>query len=335
MRVLSKGLLILAASITPCAYALTFPMGPNSEVVGEPITFPAKYEDTFAEYGRTYDMGAYELQQANPGVDEWIPGEGTKITIPNVFILPPETRTGIVINLPELRLYYFHPNGTQVSTFPIGIGKEGWSTPLTTGKVTEKTANPTWVVPASILEEHKISGEPIPGLVNGTHVPPGKENPLGAYRLRLSIPGYLLHGTNSPIGVGRRVTHGCVRLFPADIEQLFNLVSVGTQVTIVHDPIKLGWRNDELYLEVHPTLEEHPISDHERKVQLIDKMEQAIGDKQAYINWDLVHNMMVAQTGVAQPIASIHAPIADAKESDDKESDEESTENKSNRKRSY
>lgn len=318
MRVLSKGLLILAASITPCAYALTFSMGPNTEVVGEPITFPAKYEDTFAEYGRTYDMGAYELQQANPGVDEWIPGEGTKITIPNVFILPPETRTGIVINLPELRLYYFHPNGTQVSTFPIGIGKEGWSTPLTTGKVTEKTANPTWVVPASILEEHKVSGEPIPGLVNGTHVPPGKENPLGAYRLRLSIPGYLLHGTNSPIGVGRRVTHGCVRLFPADIEQLFNLVSVGTQVTIVHDPIKLGWRNGDLYLEVHPTLEEHPMHANERKVNLIDKMEKMLGSTQAHIDWDLVHNMMTAQTGVAQVIATTNPkPVIETAEKEE------------------
>ncbi len=177
---------------------------------------------------------------------------------------------------------------------------------MTTGKVTERTEEPTWVVPASILEEHKISGEPIPGLVNGTHVPPGPENPLGKYRLRLSIPGYLLHGTNSPIGVGRRVTHGCVRMFAPDIEQLFNNVTVGTPVTIVHDSIKLGWKNAELYLEVHPELVEHPLNPNERKVLLVDKLEKALNGKEANINWDLIHNMMTQQTGVAQAIATVH-----------------------------
>ncbi len=332
MQVLMRWLTLFAACAAPCAYALTFPIDKNTEVVGEVITFKAKYEDTFPEYGRTYDMGAYALQRANPGVDEWIPGEGTKITIPSAFILPPETRTGIVINLPELRLYYFHPNGKEVSTYPIGIGKAGWSTPITSGKVTDKTANPTWVVPASILQEHKVSGEPIPGLVNGTHVPPGADNPLGKYRLRLSIPGYLLHGTNSSVGVGRRVTHGCVRMFAPDIEQLFNNVAVGTPVTIVHDPIKLGWRNDELYLEVHPTLEEHPISDHARKVQLIDKMEKTLGNTHAYIDWDLVHNMMTAQTGVAQAIASLHEKKPEAKADEEKPAEEKSNQKKKSQK---
>jgi L,D-transpeptidase ErfK/SrfK len=308
MRALIKLLIIFLASAYSCAFALTFPIHQDTEVVGEVITFKAKYEDTFAHYARTYDMGAYALERANPGVDEWIPGEGTKITIPSAFILPPETRQGIVINLPELRLYYYDQKNGQVSTYPIGIGKAGWSTPVTTGKVTDKTENPTWVVPASILAEHKVSGEPIPGLVGGA-VPPGEHNPLGKYRLRLSIPGYLIHGTNSPIGVGRRVTHGCVRMFPVDVEELFNKVPVGTPVLIVNDPIKLGWKNNELYLEVHQSLEEHPLNTNQRKVLLVDKLEKALAGKQVNLNWDLIHNMMTQQSGVAQMITHTHTPV--------------------------
>lgn len=299
MQFLAKSLILIAASAFTSAYALTFPYSSNTEVVGEVITFHAKYEDTFAHYARTYDIGHYAMQRANPGIDEWIPGKGTKITIPSAFILPTEARQGIVINLAELRLYYFDPKSGQVSTYPIGIGTEGWSTPLTTAKVTEKTANPTWVVPASILAEHAAKGEKLDPVVL-----PGPDNPLGLYRLRLSLPGYLIHGTNSPIGVGRRVTHGCIRLFPADIEQLFNQVAVGTPVVIIHDPIKLGWRNNELYLEVHPLLSEHPMTENERKILIVDKLHDFLHGKNVQVNWSLVNNMMKQQTGVAQVIGT-------------------------------
>ncbi len=302
MRVLFKWLVLFTAGVFSNAYALTYPLHSNTEVVGEVITHKAVYEDTFPQLGRKYNIGAYALERANPNVDMWIPGKGTKITIPSAFILPPEYRNGIVINLPELRVYYFDPKNQQVHTYPIGIGKDGWSTPLTQGKITEKTANPTWVVPASILAEHEASGDPIPGLVHPGVVPPGELNPLGKYRLRTSIPGYLIHGTNAPIGVGRRVTHGCVRLYPEDIESLFGLVGVGTPLYFVNDPIKLGWKNNELYLEVHQELKEHITTENQRKVALVDKIEKAVAGKNVHIDWTLVNNMMRQQNGVAQVI---------------------------------
>jgi L,D-transpeptidase ErfK/SrfK len=294
------GIFTLGASFS--AFGLTYPLT-DSEVVGEVLHIQAKYEDTFAQLGRKYNIGAYALERANPDVDIWMPGAGTPLVIPSAFVLPNDTRNGIVVNLPELRLYYFDPKSGQVSTFPIGAGKEGWSTPSTFATVTEKTANPTWVVPASILAEHEASGDPIPGLMKadwGSYVPPGDLNPLGAYRLRLSIPGYLLHGTNSPIGVGRQVTHGCMRLFPEDIESLFNMVSVGTPVYIVNEPIKLGWRGNELYLEVHKATTE--LTENQRKVMLVDQIDQALHGKNVDVDWNLIHKIMKQQNGIAQVI---------------------------------
>ncbi len=305
MRVFAQVITVSLCVVSSSAYALTYPLT-DSQVVGEVITVSAKYEDTFAQLGRAHDIGAYAMELANPGVDIWIPGEGTPITIPSAFVFPDDTRKGIVVNLPELRLYYFDPEAGEVSTFPLGIGKDGWSTPADqVARITEKTANPTWVVPASILAEHAEEGTPIPGLVDGRHVPPGDFNPLGAYRLRLSIPGILLHGTNAPIGVGRQVTHGCMRLFPEDIETLFNMVEVGTPVYVLNDPIKLGWREKELYLEVHPSLPSHPLTTEQRKVLLVDKLEAALQGKNATVNWRAVHEVSKQQNGVAMVIATV------------------------------
>jgi L,D-transpeptidase ErfK/SrfK len=299
---MKTGIFIITAGAYYQAAAATYQIEDNSELVGEVITFPAKYEDTFAEYGRQYHVGAYQLARANPGVDEWIPGEDTAITIPSQYILPPETRNGIVINLAELRLYYFDNVG-QVHTYPVGVGKTGWSTPSAYAVVTEKTANPTWVVPKSILAEHEASGDPIPGLQVaewGSYVRPGEHNPLGKYRLRLSLPNYLIHGTNSPIGVGRAVTHGCVRLYPDDIEALFQMVPVNTGVYITNEPIKAGWKQDELYLQVHPALDTKTLDEY--KVVLMKALEQPLMNKEADIDWGLVHEMLNARTGVVQKI---------------------------------
>ncbi|HLF66612.1 MAG TPA: L,D-transpeptidase family protein [Gammaproteobacteria bacterium] len=305
MRGFSHFIALCALVISSNVYALTYPLT-DSQVVGGVTTVTAKHEDTFAQLGRQYNIGADALERANPGLDIWIPGEGTAITIPSAFVLPDNTRKGIVVNLPELRLYYFNPEVGEVSTFPLGIGKDGWSTPTNEiARVTEKTANPTWVVPTSILAEHAELGTPIPGLVDGRHVPPGDFNPLGKYRLRLSIPSILLHGTNAPIGVGRQVTHGCMRLFPEDIESLFNMVSVGTPVYILNDPIKMGWKGDELYLEVHPSLSSHPLTVEQRKVLLVDKLHTALQDKNATVNWSLVYKVVQQQSGVATLIATL------------------------------
>jgi L,D-transpeptidase ErfK/SrfK len=203
------------------------------------------------------------LRQANPDVDEWLPGEGTKITIPSFYVLPRAPRRGIVVNVAELRMSYFPedsgsvpegvaPGSRRVVTHPISIGRMDWSTPLGQTTITAKVANPSWYPPQSIRDEHAARNDILPRIV-----PPGPDNPLGAHAMRLGLPGYLIHGTNKPSGVGMRVTHGCVRMFPEDIESLFKTVPVGTRVNIVNQPVKIGWTADgTLYLESHPALAE-------------------------------------------------------------------------------
>jgi L,D-transpeptidase ErfK/SrfK len=237
-----------------------FELAAGQELVGETQVLFARYENTFSAIGRQYNLGYEEMRTANPGVDQWLPGEGTPIYLPTQTILPETPRNGIVVNVPAMRLYYFEklkpakagePEIVKVSTHPIGIGVEGWATPFGEGKVTGKARDPVWYVPASIRKEHAERGDPLPSIV-----PPGPDNPLGAYAMTLSLPGYLIHGTNKPAGVGMRSSHGCIRLYPEDIEALFTRVARGTEVRLVNQPVLAGWRDGQLYLEVHPPLAE-------------------------------------------------------------------------------
>jgi L,D-transpeptidase ErfK/SrfK len=232
-----------------------FVLVPGSDVVGELQVIRARYEDTFIDIARAYDLGFDELEQANPGVDPWLPGAGTPIVLPTQFILPDAPRDGIVLNVGTKRIFYFPKaaagEAPRVVTHPVGIGREGWATPLGTTKVVSKVKDPVWTVPPSIRKEHAEAGDPLPA-----RVPAGPDNPLGAYALRLGFPSYLIHGTNKPSGIGMRVSHGCVQLFPEDIESLFSQVPVGTPVRIVNQPQLLGWRDGNLYLEAHPALED-------------------------------------------------------------------------------
>ena len=240
-------------------------LAPGQELVGETQVIFARYENTFPAIGREFNLGYEEMRRANPGVDQWLPGEGTPIYLPTQSILPEAPRTGIVVNVPAMRLYYFTnekpaqaggPEVLKVSSHPIGIGVQGWATPFGEGRVTGKARDPVWYVPASIRKEHAERGDPLPSVV-----PPGPDNPLGAYAMTLSLPGYLIHGTNKPAGVGMRSSHGCIRLYPEDIEALFPRVARGTTVTLVNQPVLAGWRDGQLYLEVHPPLaeEEHDL----------------------------------------------------------------------------
>ena len=237
-----------------------FVLAANQEVIGAPQVLFARYENTFSAIGREYDLGYEEMRRANPGLDQWLPGEGTPIYLPTQSILPDAARRGIVVNVPAMRLYYFTTEKskadpavvtTSVSTYPIGIGAEGWATPFGEAKVTQKARDPVWYVPASVRKEHLDRGEKLPSVV-----PAGPDNPLGAFALTLSIPSYLIHGTNKPDGVGMRSSHGCIRLYPEDIEALFGRVPKGTPVRIVNQPVLAAWRDGELYLEVHPPLAE-------------------------------------------------------------------------------
>ena len=248
---------LLIALIATQAGAATYVLPPTGvHLIGETRVAYAAYEDTLMDIARHYSLGYDEILQANPGVDRWIPGDGTPVVLPTRFILPDVARTGIVLNLPEKRLYYFpkppRDGKPQVITYPIGIGRMDWETPLGKTRIVSKVAAPSWRPPASIKAEHlELYGEQLPDVV-----PAGPDNPLGAYAMRLGIPGYLIHGTNKRDGVGSRVSHGCVRLYPEDIEALFEVVPVNTSVTIINQPVKAGWLADTLFLEAHAPFEQ-------------------------------------------------------------------------------
>ncbi len=243
------------------ADAESFPLPPpGSDVIGELRTATTGQHDTLLDVARANGLGYEEITNANPGVDPWLPGAGTAIVLPKMRLLPRAPREGIVINLPEHRLYWFPPAraGEQpvVWTFPVSIGKMDWHTPLGVTRIVNKIKNPTWTPPPSVREEHARRGDILPAVV-----PAGPDNPLGLFAMRLGIPGgnYLIHGTNRPAGVGMQVTHGCMRLYPEDIERLFAMVSVNTPVMIVNQPYKWGWNDGELLIEVHPPLQEDAV----------------------------------------------------------------------------
>ena len=224
------------------------------DVVGAVATVTAREEDTLIDIARRNGLGYHDIVRANPDVNVWVPGEGTEVILPTRFVLPPGPRRGIVLNLAEYRLYYYpepvEGEPAYVMTYPISIGRMDWETPLGSTSVISKVTDPSWYPPQSVRDEHEADGRPLPRVV-----PPGPDNPLGKYAMRLGLPGYLIHSTNRPAGVGMRVTHGCIRMFPEDIEYLFPNVDVNTPVRIINMPVKIGWFGDELVVEVHPVLE--------------------------------------------------------------------------------
>jgi L,D-transpeptidase ErfK/SrfK len=221
------------------------PVEPGQDVVGEPVWSIVGKDDTLLDVARDYDVGYNAIVDANPGVDPWLPEEGQKIMAPTSWVLPAAKREGIVINLAEMRLFYFYVSGgaDAVVTYPIGVGREGFNTPLGVFRVTGKEKDPVWYPPETVRKEKPE----LPAAV-----PPGPDNPLGGYKISLSAPGeYRIHGTNRPLGVGRRVSHGCIRLYPEDIERLYKKVQPGTRVEIVYQPVKVGISGGRLFVEAH------------------------------------------------------------------------------------
>ena len=260
------------------------PLDPNSfflesadqDVVGEPQAVFAGEEDTLSDLAREYGLGYDEIIAANPGVDPWLPGTAAPIILPTQYVLPSVERKGVILNIATKRLFYFpQPSAgeaQQVLTYPIGIGRVGWETPLGTTSVVSKARDPSWWVPASVRREHAELGDPLPSVV-----PPGPDNPLGHRVLKLDMPGYLIHGTNKPYGVGMRVSHGCVRLYPENIEFLYELVAVGEHVMIINEPYQFGLGNDSLYFEAHQPLEDDEVPAEERLTLLLDGQVDAAG----------------------------------------------------------
>jgi len=295
-------LIFLAVAVAGTATAREFPLTADSQIIGANSKIIARYEDTFVSLARAHNLGFEELVQANPGVDPWLPGAGTELVLPTQFVLPNAPRSGIVINLPELRLYYY-PDGDagRVITHPISIGRMEWGTPLGVTQIQSKTVNPTWYPPQSIRDEHAADNRPLPAVV-----PPGPDNPLGEHALRLGLPGYLIHGTNKPSGVGMRVTHGCIRMFPEDIETLFATVPIGTPVRIVNQPIKLGRNGAEFYVEAHPPLEEETADDGWSLTELtrayVAMVEEGQGDG---FNWEMAERAAMISHGVPQFVSAV------------------------------
>jgi len=243
---------------------------PQQSVVGAPQIVYTSDENTLSDLAREYGLGYDEIAAANPDVDPWLPGDRTPVLLPTQYVIPDVPREGIVLNIASKRLFFFpkvaEGEPQPVMTYPIGVGRVGWETPLGTTEVVSKATDPHWFVPASVRREHAEQGNPLPSVV-----PPGPDNPLGAYVLKLEMPGYLIHGTNQPYGVGMRVSHGCVRLYPENIELLFSLVEVGEPVQIVNEPYLLGRHNGELYFEAHQPLEDDVLLPAERLDLLLEQ----------------------------------------------------------------
>ena len=272
---------------------------PAQQVVGEDLHIQTAYKDTLYDLARTYSLGSEELIRVNPKVDPWLPGEGTAILVPGRHILPPGAREGIVVNIAEHRLYYYpkpaRHQPQQVITYPVSIGKMDWQTPIGETRVIQKQVDPVWIPTESVRAEHARDGDILPA-----RVPPGPQNPLGDRALRLAAGNgtYLIHGTNNPIAVGLAVTHGCIRMYPEDIQALFPGVPVGTKVRIVNEPVKVAWVDGELLLEAHPPVDAEGQS-YEPDLPTFESLLQvAVGDATVAINWDWAREVLGAANGV-------------------------------------
>ncbi len=292
------------------------------DVIGALSTVTARYEDTLVDIARRHGLGYQDIVRANPGVNVWLPGEGTEVILPTRFVLPPGPRKGLVLNLAEYRMYYFPEPGdgkpAYVFTYPMSIGRMDWETPLGRTTIIAMAKNPAWYPPQSVRDEHAADGDPLPRVV-----PPGPANPLGSRAMRLGIPGYLIHGTNKPAGVGMRVSHGCVRMFPEDIEFLFRHVRVNTPVRIINAPVKIGWDGESLVAEVHPLLESPPPAVEEAHLQELDadiesaariapskdpltqvteRFIAATTERAGQLDWDLVELLVARSDGIPEAV---------------------------------
>jgi L,D-transpeptidase ErfK/SrfK len=289
-----------AACICGPAAATVYELPENgSAVFGTDERIKATYQDTLLDIARRYSLGYEEIIRANPGVDMWLPGEGTDILLPGKRILPAGPREGVVVNLPEHRLYYFPKTkkGEKpvVITYPVSIGKMDWSTPLGETHVVSKQKNPAWYPPESVRKEHLANGDPLPKVV-----PAGPDNPLGDYAMRLAVGGgsYMLHGTNNPMAVGMAITHGCIRMYPEDVAALFPLVPVGTKVWLINDPVKVAYVDGELLLEAHPPVDKEGQTTEPNLELLSQQLDKAVGNDTAAIHWDLARETLQAANGI-------------------------------------
>lgn len=221
--------------------------GYDKNYIGDMEKYTAVYEDTLVHLARKHSLGFVEVRAANPDLDPWIPGDGAEIILPKRNLLPDAPREGLVINLAEMRVYGYLNGDDAPFTYPLGIGREGLETPTGKTTIVRKKEGPTWRPTQRMLD----ADPKLP-----VSVPPGPDNPLGTHALYFGWPTYAMHGTTKPYGIGRRVSSGCIRMYPEAIIKLFDQVPVGTKVNVVNQPIKVAWIRNELYLEAHPDMQQ-------------------------------------------------------------------------------
>jgi L,D-transpeptidase ErfK/SrfK len=277
-------------------------------------------DDTLPDIARRFNVGYEEIVRANPGVDPWLPGAGRKVLVPTQFVLPNAPHEGVVINLAAMRIFYYPKRKAGepqvVFTHPIGVGKVGWSTPEGVTKIVSRETDPTWRPSAAVRKEHAENGDPIPAVVG-----PGPDNPLGKYKFNLGWPSYLIHGTNKPYGVGLRSSHGCIRLYPEDIERFYNMIPIGTQVRVVNQPFVFGWHDGRLVLQAYTVLEDDPRDWTKARKTLLAKsmssrLQKLIKESNVTMDWEVVSAVAHKPRGVAVPVAgevgSVEAVVATA-----------------------
>ena len=270
-------------------------------------------EDTLPDIARRFDVGYEEMLLANPGVDPWLPGVGREVVVPTQFVLPAAPHEGVVVNVAAMRIFYYPPHKKGepqgVYTHPIGIGKVGWKTPEGTTKIIARQQDPVWIVPKSVRVEHAEDGEKLPA-----RVPAGPDNPLGAFEFRLGWPSYLIHGTNKPYGVGMRSSHGCMRLYPEDIAVFYDLIPLGTKVTIVNQPYLFGWRDGTLYLQAYAVMEDDSRDWDKNRQRLLahllnPKLRATIEVHDNDIDWQRVGDLAHAPRAVPVPVTGGHEGV--------------------------
>lgn len=279
-----------------------YPLPETGNIVGETYTVSVENEeDTLLDIAHAHGVGYEEMRRANPDTSLWVPGKGTQVQIPAQHILPDVERKGVVINIAELRLYYYPEvqdgETPRVETYPIGIGRDGFDTPLGITETTMRLEDPAWYPPESVRQEAAERGDPPPEVI-----PPGPDNPLGQHAILLDIPGYLIHGTNQPDGIGMRASRGCIRMHPGDIKAVFDQIPNGTQVNIIDEPIKLGWDADHLpYVQAFTSLNEQEtgISD---LLGIVNNAEELPETKRSNIDYEAMRNAIRRGSGRIEPL---------------------------------
>lgn len=292
-----------SVSVVPKAPATTiasheFGLGREQQVVGTLATVPARGDDTLSDLARHYGLGYNDIALANPDLNPWVLQDGQPVLLPLQFIIPETPRKGIVLNLANMRMFYYPKQAADsVKTYPVGVGRDGWDTPLGQTQIVAKKVNPDWTVPESILREHQVLGDPLPAVVHS-----GPDNPLGAYAMPLAVGNYLIHGTNKPYGIGMQVSHGCIQMYPEDIARLFPQVDVGTPVRIVHQPYLVAWHDGDLFLEANQPLEKWKKQDAALIEDVQQKLQKSAIQHGVRVDWQRVEQILQRKDGVPQSV---------------------------------